>query len=91
MKQGAVPLGFFTGMAPSGLISTRMRTLDIADVQPAIIDRFNITTDHGAVLGKRAALVYGNRDTSSSLRYKFGLNLDTDAKQAVRPPRPVCR
>jgi CheY-like chemotaxis protein len=48
-----------------------------------------ITTDHGAVLGKRAALVYGNRDTSSSLRYKFGLNLNTDPKQAVilRKPR----
>src|SRR5439155_5536433 len=41
-----------------------------------------ITTDHGAVLAKRAALVYGNRDTSSSLRYKFGLNLNCDPKQA---------
>ena len=48
-----------------------------------------ITTDHGAVLGKRAALVYGNRDTSSSLRYKFGLNLNCDAKQAVILRKPM--
>jgi hypothetical protein len=51
-----------------------------------------LTTDHGAVLGKRAALVYGNRDTSTNLRYKFGLNLNTDPKQAiiVRRPRTSC-
>jgi hypothetical protein len=42
-----------------------------------------LTTDHGAVLGRRAALVYGNRDTSTNLRYKFGLNLNTDSKQAI--------
>ena len=42
-----------------------------------------LTSDHGAVLGRRAALVYGDRDTSTNLRYKFGLNLNTDAKQAV--------
>ena len=48
-----------------------------------------ITTDHGAVLAKRSALVYGNRDTSTSLRYKFGLNLNTDAKQAVILRKPM--
>jgi len=48
-----------------------------------------ITTDHGAVLGRRAALVYGNRDTSTNLRYKFGLNLNCDAKQAVIVRRPM--
>ena len=48
-----------------------------------------ITTDHGAVLAKRAALVYGNRDTSSSLRYKFGLNLNCDPKQAVILRKPM--
>ncbi|HKQ56729.1 MAG TPA: bifunctional response regulator/alkaline phosphatase family protein [Candidatus Eisenbacteria bacterium] len=48
-----------------------------------------ISTDHGAVLARRAALVYGNRDTSSSLRYKFGLNLNTDAKQAVILRKPM--
>ena len=48
-----------------------------------------LTTDHGAVLGRRAALVYGNRDTSTSLRYKFGVNLNCDAKQAVIVRRPM--
>jgi len=47
-----------------------------------------ITTDHGAVLGRRAALVYGNRDTSTNLRYKFGLNLNCDPKMAVMVRRP---
>jgi len=48
-----------------------------------------ITTDHGAVLGRRAALVYGNRDTSTNLRYKFGLNLNTDPKQAIIVRKPM--
>ncbi len=48
-----------------------------------------LTTDHGAVLGRRAALVYGNRDTSTNLRYKFGVNLNADAKTAVTVKRPT--
>ncbi len=48
-----------------------------------------VTTDHGSVLGKRAALVYGNRDTSTSLRYKFGVNLNTDSKHAVIVRKPM--
>jgi len=40
-----------------------------------------LTTDHGAVLGRRAALIRGNRDTSTNLRYKFGSNLGCDEKE----------
>ena len=42
-----------------------------------------ITTDHGAVLSRHSALVYGNRETSTNLRFKFGTNLQCDPKQAV--------
>jgi hypothetical protein len=48
-----------------------------------------ITTDHGAVLGKRAALVYGNRETSTNLRYKYGTNLVTDEKMALVAKNPM--
>ena len=48
-----------------------------------------VTTDHGSVLGRRAALVHGNRDTSTNLRYKFGLNLNTDPKQAIIVRKPM--
>ena len=48
-----------------------------------------LTTDHGSVLGRRAALVYGNRDTSTNLRYKYGVNLNTDSKQAVIVRNPA--
>ena len=48
-----------------------------------------VTTDHGSVLGKRAALVYGNRDTSTNLRYKYGINLNTDPKQAIIVRKPM--
>jgi hypothetical protein len=48
-----------------------------------------LTTDHGSVLGRRAALVYGNRDTSTNLRYKYGVNLNCDAKQAVIIRKPA--
>ncbi len=42
-----------------------------------------LTTDHGAVLSRRSALVYGNRETSTNLRFKFGTNLAADSKHAV--------
>ena len=48
-----------------------------------------LTTDHGAVLGRRAALVYGNRETSTNLRYKYGINLNCDARQAVIVRKPM--
>jgi CheY-like chemotaxis protein len=48
-----------------------------------------VTTDHGAVLGRRSALVHGNRDTSSNLRYKYGVNLNTDVKQAIIVRKPA--
>jgi CheY-like chemotaxis protein len=48
-----------------------------------------LSTDHGSVLGRRAALVYGNRETSSNLRYKFGVNLNCDSKHAVIIRKPM--
>jgi CheY-like chemotaxis protein len=47
-----------------------------------------LSTDHGSVLGKRAALVYGDRETSSNLRYKFGKNLVCDEGEALRVRDP---
>jgi len=48
-----------------------------------------ITTDHGAILSKRASLIHGNRDTSTNIRYKFGENLNSDKKQTffIRHPK----
>lgn len=42
-----------------------------------------ITTDHGAVRGGRATMVHGDRETSSSLRYKHGKNLRVDTKDSL--------
>ncbi len=47
-----------------------------------------ITTDHGAVLSRRSALVYGNRATSTNLRFKYGTNLVCDPKHAVHIKEP---
>jgi CheY-like chemotaxis protein len=47
-----------------------------------------LTSDHGAIMGKRAALVYGDRKASTNLRYKFGNNLVCDERQAVRVKEP---
>lgn len=47
-----------------------------------------VTTDHGAVLSRRSALVYGNRETSTNLRFKFGTNLSCEARQAVHVKDP---
>ena len=48
-----------------------------------------VTTDHGAILSRRSALVYGNRETSTNLRFKFGTNLGCDPKQAVHLKEPA--
>lgn len=47
-----------------------------------------ITSDHGSVLCTKAAKVYGNRETSTSLRYKYGRNLRCDPKYAMVLSRP---
>ena len=47
-----------------------------------------MTTDHGSVLGRRASLVHGRRDTSTNLRYKFGDNLKCDDRQAIVTRKP---
>lgn len=41
------------------------------------------TSDHGSTFGKRATRVLGKKDTSPSLRYKFGDNLNCNTKEAL--------
>jgi DNA-binding response OmpR family regulator len=48
-----------------------------------------ITTDHGSILGARASLVHGNRDTSTNLRYKFGENINSDPRQTLLIRKPL--
>jgi DNA-binding response OmpR family regulator len=48
-----------------------------------------ITTDHGSILGQKASLVHGNRDTSTNLRYKFGENINGDQKQTLLIRKPL--
>lgn len=42
-----------------------------------------ITTDHGSVRSLRDTKVYGDRDTATNLRYKYGRNLKTEERNAV--------
>lgn len=42
-----------------------------------------LTTDHGAVRGSRAMVVHGDRETSTSLRYKYGRNLRCESKEVL--------
>ena len=48
-----------------------------------------ITSDHGSIRGMRGAKVIGDRETSTSLRYKYGRNIQADSKNAmvIRDPR----
>ncbi|MBI4532268.1 MAG: PglZ domain-containing protein, partial [Candidatus Latescibacteria bacterium] len=47
-----------------------------------------ITSDHGSLLCTHATLVYGNRETSTNLRYKYGRNLRCDPKHALLMTSP---
>lgn len=48
-----------------------------------------LTSDHGSIRGLRGAKVIGDRETSTSLRYKYGRNIKADVKNAmiIREPR----
>jgi CheY-like chemotaxis protein len=48
-----------------------------------------LTTDHGSILGRKATLVQGRRDTSTNLRFKFGDNLKCDERQAIAVRQPL--
>lgn len=47
-----------------------------------------VTTDHGSVLGLRPTIATGNRDTSTTVRYKYGENLGFDEKGAFKMQEP---
>jgi len=47
-----------------------------------------LTSDHGAVIGRKATTVYGDRETSTNLRYKFGNNLGCDERHAWMAKNP---
>jgi hypothetical protein len=42
-----------------------------------------ITSDHGSIRGLRGAKVIGDRETSTSLRYKYGRNIKANSKHAM--------
>ncbi len=48
-----------------------------------------ITTDHGSIRGRRASKVLGDKETSTSVRYKFGRNLKCDTKHVMHIKNPV--
>jgi hypothetical protein len=47
-----------------------------------------LTTDHGSVRALRDTKVIGDRDTSTSLRYKYGRNLKCDEDAALYIAKP---
>ena len=47
-----------------------------------------VTTDHGSIRALRGAKVIGDRETSTSLRYKYGRNVKAEEKHAMAIKRP---
>lgn len=47
-----------------------------------------ITTDHGSIRCMHGVKVLGDRDTSNSLRYKFGKNVKADERNAMQISNP---
>ncbi len=49
-----------------------------------------ITTDHGSILCRKATTVYGNKEASTNLRYKYGNNLNCEStKQVIKVSDPA--
>lgn len=67
--------------------SSLLNTLKaLSKIKDAIII---ITTDHGSIRSLRGAKVLGDKETSTSLRFKFGRNLKADEKNAVYVKDPL--
>ncbi|MCS7176243.1 MAG: response regulator [Candidatus Kapabacteria bacterium] len=56
-----------------------LRTLATAEPRPTVI----ITTDHGSIRCLRPLKVYGDRETTTNLRYKLGRNLRVEYERGV--------
>ncbi|HET6527216.1 MAG TPA: PglZ domain-containing protein, partial [Balneolaceae bacterium] len=56
----------------------------LADEEVVIV----VTSDHGAIRALRDTKVYGNKDTSNSLRYKYGRNLTANENATILVDRP---
>lgn len=52
---------------------------ELADEDVTVV----VTTDHGSVRSLRDTKVYGDKDTATSLRYKYGRNLNAENSNAV--------
>lgn len=48
-----------------------------------------LTTDHGSIRSLRGTKVLGDRDASTSLRYKYGRNLKCDERHAIFVKNPA--
>lgn len=48
-----------------------------------------VTTDHGSIRSLRGAKVLGDKETSASLRYKYGRNVKAEDKQAMHIKNPA--
>ncbi len=48
-----------------------------------------VTSDHGSIRGLHGAKVIGDRETSTSLRYKYGKNIKVDPKDAMIINNPL--
>src|SRR5438552_17493147 len=47
-----------------------------------------VSTDHGSIRSLGGAKVIGDRETSTSLRYKYGRNVKAEEKQAMIIKKP---
>lgn len=66
--------------------SSLLETLrDIASWEDTVVV---ITTDHGSVQVRKPSRVKANRDASTNVRYKYGDNLNVDAKDAFVMKNP---
>jgi len=65
--------------------SALFEILKIIATQNAVVI---LTADHGSVLCNRPSRAFGNRETSTSLRFKVGTNLGCDESQSIYIAHP---
>ncbi|MDA1192917.1 MAG: PglZ domain-containing protein, partial [Candidatus Poribacteria bacterium] len=74
------------------LMESWFRNSDLLEIFKIMAERNAVvvlTTDHGSILCNRASKAYGNRDTSTSLRFKVGERINGTEGEAVQVDDPA--
>ena len=86
LKQLAPDEAAFRSLTEGWFLHSSLRRIfqELAEEDVTVV----VTTDHGSVRSLRDTKVFGDRDSSTNLRYKYGRNLKAESNAAIFIAKP---